>query len=236
MLNQQAIAFAHRQLDSNCYATDMDIGEIRRANLNRLVAKLGGQKELAEMLGVTTGYISQMQTGHRAIGEKTARKIEGAAKLSQGWMDIEHPGPDVNVEPGPDIRGKVPLISYVRAGSWDEAMDVFQPGDADDWLLCTKPHGPSTYALRVRGRSMTSPYPGEKSYPEGAIIFVDPEKKTPANGQRVIAKIKGSDDVTFKIFVQEEGKVWLKPINPQHPSIFDPFRVLGTVIGKWEDE
>ena len=33
-----------------------------------------------------------------------------------------------------------------------------------------------------------------------------------------------------------KGRRWLKPLNPQHPPIMEPFRVLGMVIGKWEDD
>ena len=75
-----------------------------------------------------------------------------------------------------------------------------------------------------------------KSYPEGCISFVDPDQKSPPNGARIIAKLAGSDEVTFKVLVMDAGRTWLKPLNPQHPPILEEFRVLGTVIGKWEDE
>ena len=83
---------------------------------------------------------------------------------------------------------------------------------------------------------MTAPHGMGRSYPEGCIIFVDPLKKSPVNGARIIAKLSGTDEVTFKTFKQEDGRTWLQPINTSHEPIRDPFRVLGTVIGKWEDE
>jgi SOS-response transcriptional repressor LexA len=141
-----------------------------------------------------------------------------------------------NTAPGPQIRGRVPLISRVQAGTWDTAHDPLAPGDAEAWLDCPASCSPSTYALRVQGESMTSPYPGARSYPEGCVIFVDPEKKAPTSGARIIAKLSGTDAVTFKVFRQEDGRTWLQPINPTHPPITDPFQVLGTVIGKWEAE
>jgi SOS-response transcriptional repressor LexA len=42
--------------------------------------------------------------------------------------------------------------------------------------------------------------------------------------------------VTFKQFVSDAGRVWLKALNPTYPPILDEFKVLGTIIGKWEDE
>lgn len=81
---------------------------------------------------------------------------------------------------------------------------------------------------------MTSPH--GRSYPEGCIIYVDPELRGPSNGQRVIAKLQGTDEVTFKVFKEEDGRIWLHPLNSSHQPIREAFHILGTVIGKWEDE
>lgn len=156
--------------------------------------------------------------------------------VSPDWLTTGRGDPSTpsSVDPGPDVRGHVPLISWVQAGDWNHAADPLHPGDADEWLPCPASHGRRSYALRVRGDSMTAVH--GKSYPEGCIIFVDPDQKSPPNGARIIAKLSGSDEVTFKVLVMDAGRTWLKPLNPQHPPILEEFRVLGTVIGKWEDE
>ncbi|PZQ77968.1 MAG: XRE family transcriptional regulator [Variovorax paradoxus] len=141
-----------------------------------------------------------------------------------------------NIETGPVIQGRVPLISWIQAGSWGEAVDAFEPGDAEDWIPCIRKHSSSSYALRVKGDSMTAPHGNTRSYPAGSIIFVDPEKRSPVNGDRIVAKLEGSAEVTFKVYKEEDGRRWLMPLNPAHEPIRDPFKVLGTVIGKWEDE
>lgn len=94
-------------------------------------------------------------------------------------------------------------------------------------------HSKGSYVLRVKGDSMTAPY--GRTYPQGSLIFVDPEKRSPTNGDRIIAKLEGEDEVTFKIYKNEDGRQWLQPLNPSHEPIRQPFRVLGTVIGKWEE-
>lgn len=160
-----------------------------------------------------------------------------ACKVSAMWLATgQGDMNESNVQPGPDIRGQVPLISYVKAGSWDGVIDNLAPGEAEAWLPCIRPHSPNSYALRVDGESMTSPHGNMRSYPHGCIIFVDPEKRSPANGDRVIARLDGSDSVTFKVYKNEDGQQWLQPLNPMNPPIRDNFVVLGTVIGKWEDE
>lgn len=157
---------------------------------------------------------------------------ESAAYLWTG----ERPAANANVS---DLSrpygqsGVVPVISWVRAGAWDEASDPLHPGDAEDWRPCPVAHGVRTYALRVVGDSMTAPY--GKSYPDGCLIFVDPDRLDPPNNTPIIAKVNGDNGVNFKVIVKDAGRIWLKALNPGYPPIMDKFRVLGTVIGKWED-
>lgn len=73
-----------------------------------------------------------------------------------------------------------------------------------------------------------------RSYPEGSVIFVDPALRSPVNGQRIIAKLESGDgdqNVTFKVYKEEDNRRWLEPLNPTHEPIREPFSVLGTVIG-----
>lgn len=82
---------------------------------------------------------------------------------------------------------------------------------------------------------MTAPTGNARTYPEGCLIFVDPERRSPVNGDRIVACLEGCNEVTFKVFKDEDGRRWLQPLNPSHEPIRKPFKVLGTVIGKWED-
>lgn len=161
-------------------------------------------------------------------GEGQMLRAEDFPKFSRLMAPAE------NTEPGPEVRGLVPLISWVTAGAFDSANDPLPPGEAEDWLPMPKKNGKHTYALRVRGDSMTAPH--GKSYPDGCIIFVDPEKRSPSTGDRIIAKLEGTDEVTFKQFVSDAGRIWLRALNPTYPPIVEEFKVLGTIIGKWEDE
>lgn len=172
----------------------------------------------------------------KSLKAETAERLQLATGYRSMWL-VSGRGPKLvsnNTEPGPNLYSEVPLISWVKAGEWEEAADPLLPGDAEQWLPCPRQHSDRTFALRVRGDSMTAPH--GRSYPEGCIIFVDPEQRQPVNGQRVIAKLVGSEDVTFKVFKDEDGSKWLQPLNPTHPPLRGSFRIIGTVIGKWEDE
>ncbi|MCU7904468.1 MAG: XRE family transcriptional regulator [Candidatus Thiodiazotropha sp. (ex Epidulcina cf. delphinae)] len=140
-----------------------------------------------------------------------------------------------NVFKGPEVRGLVPLISWVQAGGWHEVADLSDRADAELILPCPAGHGTQTFALRVEGDSMTAPH--GKSYPEGCIIFVDPDQRGGVvSGNRVIAELSSENAVTFKVYIEDAGKRFLKPLNAQYPPITEQFKILGKVIGKWESE
>ncbi len=192
-------------------------------------------EQLGEQIGRSKANVGHWETGkHNPSYEQLLQISDITGYPMPGNTEQANTPRGSNVSDGPIIKGEVPLISWVQAGDWNDAEDPFQPGDAEKWMPCPVNHSESTYALRVRGDSMTAQH--GRSYPEGCIIYVDPEKRMPVNGTRIVAKLEGSNDVTFKVYKNEDGRQWLQPLNPQHPPIFDQFKVLGTVIGKWEDE
>ena len=84
-------------------------------------------------------------------------------------------------------------------------------------MYTTKDVGPHAFALRVRGDSMENPR-GRPSYPAGCIIIVDPAV-TAKPGDRVIARLENTKEVTFKQYEEDAGRKYLKPLNPQYPTL-----------------
>lgn len=211
------------------------------------------QEQLARLVGVYQSTIQSLESRDSKKSDYTDA-IARALDISVEWLRtgqsdaaraaIAEPAIDAycppsleNVYAAPEIKGVVPLISWVKAGDWSEAADHFEPGDAEDWLPCPKTHGPRTFALRVRGDSMTSPFPGQRSYPEGTIIYIDPD--VPADqGRRVVAKLIDTNEVTFKTLRNDAGKNYLAPINPQYPNleINGNCVIVGVVIGSFLPE
>lgn len=124
-----------------------------------------------------------------------------------------------NVSPGPAMGGKVPVISWVRAGDFAEAVDT---GEAEDWVEVTVPVRKHTFALRVEGDSM------EPDFPPGTLLIVEPEME-PQPNDFVIAKNGG--DATFKQLVKDGPDWYLKPLNARYPmkQVLEGTHIVGVV-------
>lgn len=216
------------------------IEEVRRKNLEPLFEK-HSMEGLTQKLPELENQLHSIFIEKRPINSRAARAIERGLELPIGSLDYDKAAEQAgalgsNVSPGPRIQGRVPLISWVQAGEFCESVDLFEPGDAEDWIPCPAKHSDRTYALRVNGDSMTSPYPGQKSYPEGTIIFVDPDKAL-INGCRVIAKLNG--EVTFKTYAEDMGHIYLRPINPTYSPMDvtgKDISFCGVIIGAYSPE
>ncbi|MDH0494118.1 LexA family protein [Comamonas aquatica] len=199
------------------------------------------QAELARLCGVKPPSVNGWLSGKsKFLRGENLLQAANALKVNQQWLatgegPMSNPSSHSNLEPGPNLRGKVPLVSWVQAGAWCEAVYTTHVTEAERWMDCPVAHSSQTFALRVRGDSMTAPSGAARTYPEGCFIFVDPERKNPVNGDRVVACLLDANEVTFKVYKNEDGRQWLQPLNPTHEPIREPFRVLGTVLGKWED-
>ncbi|CAL8476437.1 S24 family peptidase [Caballeronia sp. S22] len=136
---------------------------------------------------------------------------------------------DRNVEPGPEIRGRLPLISWVQAGAWESVVDNFAVGDAEEWLLSPIPTSKNAYYLRVRGVSMYNPA-GEPSFNENDLVLVEPQSHA-ESGALVIVRLDDSAEATFKQLIVEDGKKYLRALNPEWPNRIIQVNGNATVCG-----
>lgn len=70
----------------------MDIKEIRRKNLRRLIDEKFERKQanLATAIDVQPDYISRCLSGKKGIGEDLARKLEAISGKEKYWLDLDH--------------------------------------------------------------------------------------------------------------------------------------------------
>ena len=176
------------------------------------------QEKLGKLAGVSQSTIGNLEAGTRASARKIA-SIAAALEVDALWLAEGKQRPatraEAETEPGPDIRGEVPLINWVQAGSFCIMRESYLPSEAEFWLACPVAHGPRTYCLRVVGRSMA----GEDGYHDGEIIFVDPDAEALPGKDVVVTTLDGES--TFKRLKLDIDGYYLLALNPKwEPNYF----------------
>ena len=130
----------------------------------------------------------------------------------------------------PKLRPQpIPVISWVQAGAFAEAIDLWPVGVSGegDPVFTDKKVSPNAFGLRVMGDSM------EPRYIKGDVIIIDPSIKCEC-GDKCVVSLNG--ETTFKIFKEFEDEIRLIPLNPKYPHRVIPknskvdFRVIGKVV------
>lgn len=184
--------------------------------------------EFARRLGTTDQRVYNWRK--RGVPKSEADKVASILECSTDWLLTgvhtarEPPAAYANTEPGPDVRGFVPLISWVAAGAWTAVEDPYEVGDAEQWVPCPVSHGHRTFVLRVRGDSMEPEYRNED------WIFVDPDRQ-PENGSHVVVRMEDAQEATFKKLVIEGGHRYLVALNPAWPSRIIEINGNATIVG-----
>ncbi|CDH01165.1 LexA family protein [Xenorhabdus bovienii] len=204
------------------------IGE--RIRLRRKELKLT-QRELGRFVGVSHVAISQWEKedtepkGDNLLALASALGCSAEYVLKGEFDDNSN----VSFLRFNRTRGEYPLISWVCAGNWSEAVEPYHRRSIDDWYETTVSCSNNSFWLEVKGDSMTSP--SGLSIPEGMMILVDPEI-APINGKLVIAKLESENEATFKKYIVDAGNHYLKPLNPQYRMI--PIngncKIIGVVV------
>ena len=193
------------------------------------------QVELAKMVGIDQASISDLERGRSSRSSYNA-SLAKACGVSALWLekgigemlDIGAGQPS-NVAPVEQPSFRYPVISWVAAGAWAEAVEPFPPGFSDRYELSDYDSKGVAFWLEVKGDSMTSPV--GTSITEGMLILVDTEAEA-MSGKLVIAKLADSNEATFKKLVEDGGRRFLKPLNPAYPVevCAEGCRIVGVVV------
>lgn len=195
------------------------------------ISQSGKKKgEIAAECGVSNSAVSQWLAGSsKTMKPENLYALAEATGFLPKWLALgEGPKkkPEPNVIAGPDLTAKVPLISWVQAGNWQE-INLYQP--VETYYYCPVPHSEHTFALKVRGASMENPH-SRKSFFDGDIIFVDPEKCADHNSL-VVVKLDESNEATFKQLIIEGEERYLKALNPAWPEQMIKINGNATICG-----
>jgi SOS-response transcriptional repressor LexA len=180
------------------------------------------QTKLANKTGFSRNFINMILKGNRTASLETIRKI--AEVLEINYLSLIEGD---NIAPADMPTRKIPIISYVQAGTWHEPYEINKE-DIDEWVGFDT-NDPNAFGLRVIGKSM------EPNFNEGDRIIISPRME-PQSGDYVIVKYDGN--VTFKKLKLYKEMLILQPLNPDFEEIFlsgeqlKNFKEIGKVIGQ----
>lgn len=176
--------------------------------------------------------IQHLESGRNSSSKKLleiARALGVTAEwLASGSDKASEPSNVINARQ-PELSFRYPVISWVAAGAWAEAVEPFPPGFSDRYEMSEYDSKGQAFWLEVKGDSMTSPV--GQSIAEGTLILVDTEADV-QHGKLVIAKLADSNEATFKKLVEDGGRRFLKPLNPAYPTEMcaGDCRIIGVVV------
>lgn len=215
----------------------MDKYEKRRLRLIQLRDDYceGKAVNIARKIDREPSYVSRMlypvgKAGKKRIADDMVEIIERSFNLPRGWMDglVAQDMQNISIMKQPSNMKGYPLISWVQAGAWSEALEPYALDEIDEWPASAMHVMGQAFWLKVQGDSMTSPV--GLSIPEGMMILVDTGREA-ENGDLVVAKLDGAE-ATFKKLIIDAGQKYLKPLNPSYPMIpvNGNCRVIGVAV------
>lgn len=179
---------------------------------------------LAHKYKVTPASSGEWLNEHKSFPSR--QRLEMIAGDTDITVDELLNGLNNNIEDGPDLQSRIPIIGFTTAGAFKHVREL-EPHEVDEYVDSTYKQNGYRFALRIKGKSMENPADSQH-IPDGSIVIFNREKRDPVSGQLVLAKINGRDEITFKRFIRDGSDVFLEPLNPRYNVITDEFRVLAT--------
>ncbi|MCG8405072.1 MAG: transcriptional repressor LexA [Phycisphaerales bacterium] len=116
----------------------------------------------------------------------------------------------------------LPLVGRIAAGAPIEAIEDREVLDLESLFLSRH----EVYVLQVKGDSMI-----EDQIADGDYVVVE-KRKTPYNGEVVVAYLDEDEEATLKRYYREKGRIRLQPANSAYKPIYaTSVDIQGIVIG-----
>jgi SOS-response transcriptional repressor LexA len=178
------------------------------------------QETLANKMGITRGAIGHYLSGRRSPPMEHFKKLAHVLKTDPAWLQY---GLSVMTPTTVTPSKKTDRVNYpLPLLSWNDIKKRIDKNKknkaAKEWIPHFFTDQPHWYALQVKGDAMQTPTGHQACFHDGDIIIVDPTQQA-AHGSYVIAMLPHTKSATFKQYVIDGGVAYLKPLNPQYPTI-----------------
>lgn len=193
------------------------------------------QEALARKMGITRGAITHYLAGRRVPPLKQFQKLAAILKADPAWLQYGTASStkttrQAATEQKDPLKHPLPILSWEQAAELVDASKIAK-AEIKEFVTHFYTDKPRWYALRIKGDSMTAPTSQNKSYHNGEIIIIDPDKAV-AHGNDIVAMLPRSKEAVFRQYVVDGGVRYLKPLNPQYSmlQINDDTHICGIVV------
>lgn len=181
------------------------------------------QAELAKLCGwPTASRLGNYESGSRRVSAEDAATLAEVLKVTPSYLLFGDAGSVIYNDFEYPVFSSTYLLSRsdptLTTGSLESMPSTVKAGEKAFWF-------------EVIGHSMTSPLGMKPSFPEGMMILCDPDKD-PSPGDFCLVELKQENEITFKKFSKEDGKVWLEPLNTASRYQTIPLNESIIIIGK----
>lgn len=176
------------------------------------------QEQLANYAGIGRRQIAAYEAGTSRPRKDILVNLAATLGATIDWLTSGMgDGPDTShVKKTITVR-QVPLLSHVQVmGIGFDFDDFIKSSSASDFIPAPPEAGEYAFAIVVQGDSMDAP--SGISFPDGTIIIIDPDIM-PENGDFGLFSLIESDSFTFKQCIVDQGKEYLRSLNPDFPLI-----------------
>jgi len=198
--------------------------------------------DITREIGITSGGISQWLGGAAKPKGDYLLKLAKLLKCSPEWIlggqdDLEPIETYPTVTPESNLARLVPMVSWHKAKEIGKDHNNLKKQDVLGWAPAFQNCSAGSYAITVQGSGMVSAFPGERSYPDGTILYIDPNKEAKPDN-RVLVNNPDYETPLFRTLTIDSGKLFLKALNPQYPMIaFDErMKIIGVIVGSYFPE
>lgn len=198
---------------------------IKLRKLNKLT-----QEQLAALLDVTQGTITKLEND-QVDDSIYFLRICKLLNCDLEWLQSGKGHP-------PYTESGIASIpkGYISILSWHDAKEYYlhpliAQNTETQYVPMVGNGSARCYGLRIKDNSMTTIFPGKRSFIENNVIIVDPEKHA-KNGDYIIAFQKDADEVIFKQYIAESKHPYLISLNPQYPivKLRETTKICGVVV------
>lgn len=176
------------------------------------------QDELAAKAGVSQGAIHKIE--RFSVATKNPVEIAMALDVDPVWLAT---GKGIS----PFSKGMqylqavlhVPVLEWKEVSTYINSTKDIKIMENRQYISTIDKCSTKSFAVKVKGDSMTADHGAKKSFLDGAILIADPEKKASHEDYVIAYPENDADNVVLRQYIKDGKNIYLRALNPAYEKI-----------------